>query len=213
MLPAVVSGAGVFSKGELKMNATLQQDIAAETYKDMLGLIKKCVWKHIYKCNIPSTEFEELFSVANLFFMQALRSYKEQKTEFSTWLYIQISLRLMQYLRDENISYYSLREEHIYAETIRSQKYCALSQNTIDMLDELGADAKNILTVFESGVLDIKKIYNQNKIKHGIKPIFRRLLRLGWTRKQILTGLRDIKNLLNTKTVYTDKEIKYEFSS
>ena len=212
MLPAVVSGAGVFSKGELKMDTTLQQDIATETYKDTLKLIRKCVWRHIYKCNIPSTEFEELFSVANLFFMQAFDSYDYTKAEFTTWLYTQITFRLLQHTRDESKKFHSLQKQHTEAEVNRSLIHHT-AQDTIDLLDELSPDGKLLLALFESGEADIKKVYNHCKIKQGTKPIFKYLLRLGWTRKQILTGLRDIKNLLSSETMYTDKEIKYEFSS
>ena len=80
------------------------------------------------------------------------------------------------------------------------------------MLDELSISGKDLLSLLYSGVIDIDKITNKDKTKSDIRHIlFKQLKNLGWSRQQILTAFRDIKNLFSTNH-FTDKDIKYEFS-
>ena len=96
--------------------------------------------------------------------------------------------------------------------SILYSKRAVSNHNSIDMLDELSISGKDLLSLLYSGVIDIDKITNKDKTKSDIRHIlFKQLKKLGWSRLQILTAFRDIKNLFSTNH-FTDKEIKYEFS-
>ena len=168
---------------------TTQELAATTTYEDTVDLVRKIVWEYIQKYNRRPSEFDELFSRANLYFMIAYESHIDQRSEFTTWLYIQVWNRLLNEDCTEQRHHYNKQRPP------RPMKPIIPGWKVVDMIDELSGDGKALLNLYYSGVMDLQEIYKGYHKNCSWKPIFKFLKQQGWTRQQIFNSFNDIKKI------------------
>ena len=67
----------------------------------------------------------------------------------------------------------------------------------VDLFDEVNENAKDLFMLCRTGMIDLEQIYKGCHKKSGIRPVFKYLKSIGWTRKQIMTGINDLRRTLN----------------
>lgn len=155
-------------------------------------LIKSIVWNFMRSCGKNPNHFDEYFSQAELFFMEAMNNFDDDLSKLSTWLSIQIRLRLMRR------SITDTRRRRMDGEILRLFPYNSLNTSLIEILDEISIDGKNLILLYRSGEMDLEEIYKGKFSSNNRKrPMFRFLKQRGWTRKQIINSFRDIEKIFS----------------
>lgn len=163
-------------------------------YEKHIDLIHKLVWEFIKKMRLKTTEFDEQFSKANLYYVLATTTYDGDKSKFSTWLYIQVWNRLLKDYHKKRWEWERLnrlRERHINKNT------CTHARPPIWWLeDELNKDAKFLVLLICTGRLDAL-LFNENGTLMRrtllIKNVYRFLKHYGWSRVRIHKCFKNIK--------------------
>ena len=165
-------------------------------YENCVNLLHKTVWEFIYHTGIPTREYDELFSQANLYFMVATQSYNNKDTEFSTWVRIQVWGRLLTELTKNRREW---EKRHRPKTTERQTKLLKASlriytEPPIEWLDEIGADSKILILMLREGELDLDMLVYRGRV--GIRYVFQTLREMGWSRVRIHRCFKDLKRLL-----------------
>lgn len=181
------------------MEAVLRMNALTETYIDTENLINKIAWSFY---DTYGGEFDEWKAEANYLFLLAYDSYKNGKSQFSTWLYLKVWFGLIKYMKtlrkqcssifpNTNASSIEFVKKELPNKTTQTYLFSPL-----EMLDGLNTDSKTIIRL----ILQPKEI--TNKIKTGPHPchvkkaIKKYLNNLGWTSRRIKESFKEIKEVL-----------------
>lgn len=190
--------------------STILEAAKEETYMDVHLLLCDIVHKFQSK---HGGDYEELKSEANYLFLLAYDSYKDAKSQFSTWVYFRVWKGLLDYWKKE----IKLRKNVIFGEITDSPKNNSSFQthNTIYTKTEktTGGEASHFLFHLKNSVSmescdiinllvdmpsDLFIMINENRInKTNIKRCLRKHLRdYGWTVSQITECFIEIRKAL-----------------
>ena len=157
-------------------------------YESCIMLIRQIVWDFISHTGLPKSEYEELFSQANLYFMLACTTYKPDKAKFSTWVVIQVWNRLMKELYQTQAALDKLNDPRNRPPIAHSNR------RFVEIVDELGSDGLALLMLVRSGELDIEGLLKGHS--NGLKTVFRFLREdRGWSRAEIHRSFKEIARL------------------
>jgi len=170
------------------MSKCLEKDALTETYADMERLICKIVWR---LTNAYNADFEEVRSEANLIFLNAMKTYDEEKGALSTHLTCQITRRLQTYLHNQK------KQTAVYLVSLFEDIEDPTSNlSMIDILDEVGEDAKTLIDLvletpvdFMNSIRPNAKNFKTNMKRHSVKI-------LGWTKRHYKETFEEVTNAL-----------------
>jgi DNA-directed RNA polymerase specialized sigma24 family protein len=156
------------------------------TYSDCVNLLRDTVWGFVRRNQIKPHEFEEMMAEANMLFMKAYRSYEPNNgTQFSTWLCIIVWDGLFQTVRRQFRWYKNCRQSRPMPKKQDGQEH-------IDLMDEMSQDAKQLFLLFKETPEDLLQLIGGRKPR---KVLFEHLNSEGWSRKQIQTAWRDLREI------------------
>lgn len=160
------------------------------TYEECVGLLQDTVWKFIAKYGLPTHMYDELFSQANLAFVEAYKDHNENRSKFTTWLRNKVWWKLlMEWGKDSRHHLNTTREPRKMPH--RKVQWC------VDWLDALNEDAKNLVCMFQQSPKDLDKLYQYSLVAPAGKRVFHYLQDKGWTRGQIQSAIRNMKESAN----------------
>lgn len=183
------------------MTTALKKDIMEEAYEDTKNLICSSVWGFIRTWGCPyECDFEELLSIGNLSFTEAVLSYNpEYGSSFSSWLYENIQQKLK-----NNSRAVTIRRKHMkYVSTIGTERepYNPIAPapriDWFSVLDSLNQDAQTVLQLLfdpPDAVLELRKPSRLSYEKSLARPIKTYLKTCGWTARRIKEAIEDLKN-------------------
>ena len=149
-----------------------------------LNLIRKIAWSYT---KTTGMEFEELFSVAALGYTKALNSFDSSRSCFSTWVWINMSRELNDFLLKE-----SKKDNIPNKESINPEQEVSFKESIQSLSQEAQQICKMIFNSPAEYVSHAPKL-SRGKIKDELREE-------GWSWSQIWKSFREIKSVLN-KTV------------
>jgi hypothetical protein len=162
-------------------------DPVTETYNECVDLIRSTVWSFM-RYYPWHKDFEELFSQANLYFMQAYITHKNDKgSEFTSWLTNKIWRKLQD--KDKN-------QMRIYKQSLRRPWLPCRelpSEQMIDMLDELKTEGRNLLALYRETYGEFEELFKSKSQPRKHKALYKHLKEQGWTRQEIQRAFMNVK--------------------
>lgn len=171
----------------------MTQDAAAATYQDVQNLIRHTVWKFQRG---HGGDFDDLFSRANVIFMEAFFSHNENKASFPTWLCFKIRKGFLEMEREGC----KKRLPRADLDDVIGERSTGPPRPFCEVLSELSNDAQTIVEL----LLELPEGLQDSMLKHGTHPrhsqaALRVYLKtfFGWTETHVIDTFREIVEVIH----------------
>jgi RNA polymerase sigma factor (sigma-70 family) len=151
----------------------------AQVYKDHTRLLHKICWDFRTRYG---GDWEELRSIANLHFMQAIRSYDDKRASLSTWVRLKVWNALRDNQKKETVRN---RREHFNYDIPDRQRF-----DLDQFKKELSPKARRMINVALA-----KRERTKKEKRNAVIQYFKDI---GWSMKTIMEGFAEIAEALQT---------------
>jgi len=170
------------------MSNRLEKDALTETFKDMEKLICKIAWRF---ANAYNADLEEVQAEASLIFLNAMKTYDEEKGRLSTYLTLRITWGLIGYFEKQK------KQTAVYSvASFEDIEDLTSNLSVIDILDEVGEDAKTLIDLVLETPVDFMNAIRPNR--KNLRASMRRHATkiLGWTTRHYKETFEEVTNAL-----------------
>ncbi len=150
-----------------------------------IGIVQKLAWNFKNTSGFP---FDELYSEALLAYSEALNTFKEKDTKFSTWVYVNTKNALINFIKKEK------NTNWVDIEAYRDYSNSSVWDNPYWELRQLfSEDAKEVT----DEIVNNPMLYVGKAPKMIRGQIVKELREKGWYWGRIWDCIREIKKIIN----------------
>lgn len=163
-----------------------------DVYAGVQKLIHNTVWKFH---NVYGTDIDELQSVSNLLFMNAVESYDPKKVKFSTWLSTKLWFGFLSLLRSDMCQNKTKTDLFTDGDL---QEFTHQNHFLLYLKDTLSMEALDFVNL----ILETPKELRTTTLRRGGKQknlgrvVKEHLYKIGWSTRHIRETIKEIKEVL-----------------
>jgi RNA polymerase sigma factor (sigma-70 family) len=186
---------------------------AAELYAEFSDMIAERAWS--FHRTYSHITVEELIAEGNLIFVEAVESFDENQSTFSTWLYILLNQRLAKYARkfrrtnvvslDELLEGSHESDEAAYSfasegDFLNSGLKDNQERNLIfhDLIHSLSQEGKDLVNIIFSAPSELYEVFQGSSQRAMKSQLIETLRKNNWSWPRIWRTFRELKTVMSS---------------